>query len=108
MEKNNNIEIINVGAMVFLYDALSDSVVNIRSIQHVAQDHTNPNTVCIKMANGTYTYWKVSIVQFVELLKEVNVSVQKSNKEGLFKMFDVSENERSEVEQTLYDGPMPV
>lgn len=108
MKQNNNIEIINVGAMVFLYDKLSDSVVNIESIQHVAQDHTNPNTVCIKMANGTYTYWKVSIVQFVELLKEVNISVQKSNKEGLFKMFDVSESERSEIEQTLYDGPMPV
>ena len=108
MKKNNNIEIINVGAMVFLYDKLSDSIVNIESIQYVAQDHTNPNTVCIKMANGTYTYWKVSIVQFVELLKEVNVSVQKSNKEGLFKMFDVSESEKSEIEQTLYDGPMPV
>lgn len=108
MKQNNNIEIINVGAMVFLYDKLSDSIVNIESIQHVAQDHTNPNTVYIKMANGTYTYWKVSIVQFVELLKEVNLSVQKSNKEGLFKMFDVSESEKSEIEQTLYDGPMPV
>lgn len=108
MKQNNNIEIINVGAMVFLYDKLSDSVVNIESIQQVSQDHTNPNTVCIKMANGTYTYWKVSIVQFVELLKEVNVSVQKSNKEGLFKMFDVSESEKSEIEQTLYDGPVPV
>lgn len=108
MKKNNNIEIINVGAMVFLYDKLSDSIVNIETIQQVAQDHTNSNTVCIKMANGTYTYWKVSIIQFVELLKEVNISVQKSNKEGLFKMFDVSESERSEVEQTLYDGPMPV
>ena len=107
MKKNNNIEIINVGAMVFLYDKLSDSVVNIESIQHVSQDHTNPNTICIKMANGAYTYWKLPITQFVELLKEVNLSVQKSNKEGLFKMFDVSESERSEIEHTLYDGPMP-
>ena len=101
MEKNNNIEIINVGTMVFLYDTLSDSVVNIRSIQHVTQDHTNPNTIWIKMANGLYTYWKISITQFFELLKEVNLSVQTSNKEGLFKMFDVSESERSEIEQTL-------
>ena len=108
MEKNNNIEIINVGAMVFLYDKLSDSVLNIESIQHVIQDHTNPNTICIKMANGTFTYWKVTTAQFVDLLKEVNLSVQKSNKEGLFKMFDVSESERSEIEQTLYDGPIPV
>lgn len=108
MEKNNNIEIINVGKMVFLYDKLSDSVVNIKSIQHVSQDHTNPNTVCIKMANGSYTYWKISIIQFVELLKEVNLSVQTSNKEELFKMFDISESERSEIEQILYDGGIPV
>lgn len=104
----NNIEIINVGKMVFLYDKLSDSVVNIESIQHVSQDHTNPNTVCIKMANGSYTYWKISIIQFVELLKEVNLNVQTNNKEELFKMFDISESERSEIEQTLYDGPIPV
>lgn len=108
MEKNNNIEIINVGKMVFLYDKLSDSVVNIESIQHVSQDHTNPNTVCIKMANGSYTYWKISIIQFVELLKEVNLNVQTNNKEELFKMFDISESERSEIEQTLYDGGIPV
>lgn len=104
----NNIEIINVGKMVFLYDKLSDSVVNIESIQHVVQDHTNPNTICIKMANGSYTYWKISIIQFVELLKEVNLNVQTNNKEELFKMFDISESEKSEIEQTLYDGPIPV
>lgn len=108
MGKNNNIEIINVGAMVFLYNKLADSIVNIESIQHVSQDSTNPNTICIRMNGNNYTYWKLTAHQFVELLKEVNLSVQLSNKEGLFKMFDVSESDKKQMEHQLYDGPIPV